>query len=152
MNISDDGIEFIRKHEDTRHAAYRDSGGVWTVGVGHTGPEVVRGLKWTDEQIDAALREDLAECEAALEDYCHVPLTQNQYDSLISLIFNIGVGAFKGSTLLRLLNAGNVTGATAQFKRWNKDNGKVVQGLVNRRAAEEALFVRPDRSERARSV
>lgn len=140
METSPAGVAFVRRREKVCYAAYQDGGGVWTIGVGHTGPEVVRGLTWTDEEVDLALQEDLRECEEGIEDYCFVPLTQTQYDALVSFIFNEGVEKFRTSTLLKLLNVRNYAGVAGQFARWKYDNGKIVQGLINRRAFERDLF------------
>jgi lysozyme len=144
MKISPHGIEAIKRHEGLRLQAYLDSAGVATVGVGHTA-----GVKMGDvisvEQADQFLREDLAWVEAAIRNHVKVPLTQNQYDALCSLIFNIGAGGFQESTLLRKLNAGDYAGAADEFPRWNKATVQgsltVIPGLSTRRTAERALFL-----------
>ncbi len=140
MNISQKGLEFIKDVEGVKLVAYLDTGGVWTIGVGHTGPEVVKGLTATTEQVLQWLSEDSKTATDAINKLVKVPLTQNQFDSLTSFVFNIGVNAFSKSTLLRLLNQGRYKEASEQFKRWNLDNGKVEQGLINRRVKEEKLF------------
>lgn len=134
--------EAIKKAEGLRLKAYLDTGGVWTIGYGHTGPEVVEGLTITLDGAERLLREDLRTAEGHVNKLVKVALTQNQFDALVSFVYNIGGGAFKESTMLRLLNAGDYEGAANQFPRWNKDNGKVVAGLTNRRREERELFLR----------
>jgi GH24 family phage-related lysozyme (muramidase) len=96
----------------------------------------------TQAEADERLRDDLGDAEAAVERLVTVPLNPNEHAALVSLVFNIGSGAFSHSTLLRLLNGGNRAGAARQFKRWNRGGGKVLNGLVKRRAAETALFLK----------
>lgn len=141
MNLSPAGIAALQQYESCRLAAYQDTGGVWTIGWGHIGPDVHPGLVWTQEQADAAFVRDTNWAQAAVRCDVAVPLTQNQFDALVSLVFNIGAGNFARSTLLRLLNQGNYRGAADQFLRWNMDNGHVVPGLENRRAAERRMFL-----------
>jgi lysozyme len=138
--MSRQGLEFLQDLEGTSYVAYKDTGGVWTNGTGHTGPDVYPGQRATDEQVMAWLAEDVKEAEEAVTKYVTAPLTQNQFDALVSFVFNIGASAFKNSTLLRKLNAGDYDGAIGQFKRWNLDNGKVVAGLSKRRMLEASLF------------
>ena len=132
----------IKIAEGLRLKAYLDTGGVWTIGYGHTGPEVVKGLTITMEQAEALLTEDLRTAEDHVNSAVKVKLTQNQFDALVSFVYNIGGGAFKESTLLRLLNAGDYEGAANQLPRWVKDNGRLIDGLVNRRREERELFLR----------
>jgi lysozyme len=120
MRISDDGIKRLEVREGKRNKAYKDSKGIWTIGVGHTGPNVYEGLAWTNQQIDDALRDDLATAEQAVNISVHVPLTQNQYDALVSFVFNVGVKAFKGSSLLKVLNLGLYDMAAAGILSWDK--------------------------------
>ena len=140
MITSDKGIALIKQFEGLRLAAYDDGGGVWTIGVGHTGPEVVPGLTIDDAEATRLLKSDLSAAEQCVDECVEVELTQEQFDALVSFVFNLGCSQFKASTLLRLLNAGNYEGAKSQFSRWNKDNGRVLPGLVSRRAAEAELF------------
>lgn len=140
-DIDDKGLADIIGHEGKKNAAYWDAyGGVWTIGVGHTGPEVHQDLVWTDQQVMDALRADCAWAVAALNRLVTVPLDQNQVNALVDFIFNEGAGAFGGSTLLRLLNAGDYKGADAQFQRWNLAGGRVLAGLVKRRQDEAEEF------------
>ena len=141
MKTSSAGVRAIMEREGKRSVAYPDpaTGGVpWTIGVGHTGPEVHPGLYWSDEQIEDALAADLAKFEAAVNT-CKVPLSQNQYDALVSFAFNVGDGAFLSSTLLRKLNDGFYDAASWEFRRWN--NPAIV---TSRRAGEWVQFNTPD--------
>ena len=143
MQISQAGIDAIKRHEGLRLFAYQDVAGVWTVGYGST-KGVEPGQHITSSEAEFRLRRDLEWVEKCIADNVTVPLTQNQYDALCSLIFNIGSGAFKDSTLLRKLNAGDYAGAAEQFTRWDKATvGGVLQpvaGLASRRRAEQSLF------------
>lgn len=142
MRISANGIAVAHYFEQCRLVAYPDPGSKdgkpWTIGWGHTGPEVVKGLVWTQAQADAAFEKDLLKFEARVARLVKVSLTQGQYDALV--LFDYNTGALHSSTMLKLLNAGDYAGAQAQFKRWNKNDGKVMRGLIRRRAAEECLF------------
>lgn len=135
---------FVKEWEKLRLEAYRDGGGVWTIGWGHTGPEVRPGMRISERQADLLLVEDMAEATAAVDRLATVPLTDHQRAALISFAFNVGVGAFEDSTLLRELNGSDYAGVPAQLRRWVYDNGKIVEGLRNRREAEIALWRTPD--------
>lgn len=139
MNISEKGKVLIKSFEGVRLTAYHCSAGVLTIGYGHTG-NVKLGQKITQEQADCYLMQDLYKTEQQINKLVRVSLTQNQYDALCSLVFNIGTGAFNKSTLLAKLNKGDYHGASEEFKRWNKVGGIVNAGLVRRRQAEEDLF------------
>jgi hypothetical protein len=102
------------------------------------------GDKCTAQQADRYLAHDLQEFERAVAAMVTVPVTSNQFSALVSLAYNIGISALRGSTLLRLLNAGDYAGAANQFLRWNRGGGRVLPGLVKRRAAERDLFLTPD--------
>ncbi|OOF55775.1 lysozyme [Rodentibacter genomosp. 2] len=144
MKISEKGINHIIRDEGERLMAYQDIVGIWTIGVGHTGfvdgKPVARGMTITKEKSREILKVDLARFEKAVNANVKVPLTQNQFDALVSLAFNIGEGAFSRSTLVRKLNAGDYQGASQQFLVWKNAGGKVSQGLLNRRKREKALF------------
>jgi lysozyme len=139
MNTSDKGAEFITQHEGERLKAYRDVAGILTIGVGHTG-DVEEGDTITKEQSRELLLGDLSEAEDAVNAYVKVELNQNQYDALVSFVFNVGAGNFKSSTLLKKLNAGDYEGAAGQFERWDMAGGRHIPGLLKRRHAEAALF------------
>lgn len=153
MRTSAEGIALLHHYESCRLVAYPDPGSVdghpWTIGWGHTGKEVKRGLVWTQAQADAAFVQDLAETEAGVERLVKVPLNQGQFDALVSFAYNVGLdenrnGKAEGlgeSTLLRKLNARDYAGAAEQFLLWNKNDGVVMYGLTRRRTAERALFL-----------
>lgn len=132
----------IKTFEGLRLNAYRDSVGVLSIGYGHTGVDVVPGMKITVDQAEAMLNEDIANAVALITQYITVSLNQNQLDSLTSLVFNLGVAPLKG-TLGSLLNKGFFEAAALQFPRWCHAGGQVLQGLVTRRAAEQKLFQTP---------
>jgi lysozyme len=129
-----------QQFEGLRLEAYQDTGGVWTIGFGHT-KGVKKGDKCTKEDAEAYLREDMAEAVKAVNDLVKVGITQQQFDALCDFVFNLGVNAFRNSTLLRLLNTGDYKSAYNQFARWKYDNGRVIEGLVRRRKAEADLFI-----------
>lgn len=149
MQTSPSGRAAIARREGTKLIAYQDSVGIWTVGVGHTSaagpPKVMRGLKITAAESDEILARDLASVEAAVSSLVEVPLSQNEFDALVSLVFNIGAGAFKKSTALRSLNGGNRTGAADAMLAFNKATvgGRKValKGLATRRQDERAQFL-----------
>lgn len=142
MKTSDKGIELIKSFEGCRLVGYADLGGVPTVGYGSTGPDVTVGMKITQQQADARLLKDLARFETGVSDLVKVSINQNEFDALVSFSFNVGLGALKQSTLLRLLNDGtDRTTVAAEFSRWDKVDGKSVEGLTRRRKAEKELFL-----------
>jgi lysozyme len=134
---------FLKRWEGLRLEAYKDGGGVWTIGYGHT-KGVKPGDTITLEEAKQLLDADLLIYEKAVNSGVKRPITQNQYDAFVSLCYNIGTNGFQGSTALRRFNAGDIDGAAEALTWWNKDNGKVIQGLVNRRYAEKELFLTPD--------
>ena len=138
-SVSD--VSLIKEFEGCELTAYKDIVGVWTIGYGHT-KTVKPGMKITQRGAEELLRHDLAWVEAVINKYVKAPLTQNQYDAVASLIYNVGGTAFSKSTILRKLNAGDIYGASLEFKRWNKAGGRIVNGLIRRREAERAQFVK----------
>ena len=143
MNISQNGIELIKKFEGCRLEAYKCPAGILTIVYGHTGSEVRLGQKITQEQAEKYLKQDLTIHSNNVSRLVKVPLNQNQYDALVSFEYNVGYGNFASSTMLKLLNQKKYSEAAAQFGRWVYANKKVLQGLVRRRAAEKELFVKP---------
>lgn len=139
QRISDAGLEFIMQAEGCRLEAYRDSVGVLTIGYGHT-RLVADGDRITQDEATALLREDLGKVYTCIGACVTLPLTQGQFDALCSFAFNLGCGALKGSTLLKMLNSGDYSGAEQQFQRWNKAGGSVLAGLTKRRAGEAQMF------------
>lgn len=140
MRTSQKGIDLIKKFEGCRLEAYKCPAGIWTIGYGHT-KGVKDGQIITQEQAEEFLREDLRIFEQTVESCVKVPLSQNQFDALVSFCYNCGSGALKTSTLLRLLNEGKYSSAADQFLRWNKAGGKVLVGLTRRREEEREMFL-----------
>ena len=137
------GLAIIRSYEKLRLKAYLPTpNDVWTIGYGHT-KGVAPGLTCTEAQALVWLREDCAEAMEAVNALT-CPLTQNQYDALVSFVFNIGGANFASSTMRRLLEAKEYALAAGQFQRWNKQKGVVLNGLTRRRAEEAALFNSPE--------
>jgi len=137
--INTAGLALVRSCEGFRLEAYQDTSGIWTIGYGHT-----RGVKPGDSisagPAEQLLEADLTEAEQAVAALIKVPLTDNQFSALVSFVFNEGADAFARSTLLRKLNEGGYSLVPACLKSWIFDNGKVMPGLVKRRAAEAALW------------
>lgn len=137
-------LDLIRRFEGCRLSAYPDpgtGGDPWTIGYGHTGPEVRRGLVWTQAQADAALALDVAKFADKVEKLIgDAATTQGEFDALVSFAYNLGTGNLASSTLLRKHKAGDKAGAAAEFGKWTRAAGRVLPGLVTRRAAEAALY------------
>jgi lysozyme len=138
--FNSNGMRLLRIVEGLRLLAYKDGGGVWTIGYGHTGPAVREGCHITEDEAQKLLLWDLEEAGDAVTRLVTKPLNDNQYSALVCFVFNIGQGKFATSTLLRKLNTGDYDGASKEFGRWNHDNGRVVDGLTLRRKAEQMLF------------
>ena len=121
---------------------YEDVAGNWTVGVGHLIPkdQPIRAI--SQQEADDLLVVDLASASDDVRRYVTVPLNDNQLSALISFTFNLGGPALKGSTLLKKLNAGDYFGASQEFPKWSNAGGVRVQGLLRRRLAEQALFIK----------
>jgi len=132
-------LDLLKEFEGLRLEAYQDIGGVWTIGYGHT-KTAKADMSITKAGADALLMGDIKWVTEAIERFVSVPLNDNQYSALVSLIYNIGEGAFRKSTLLRHLNNGDYRLASAEFPRWNKVKGVTVRGLTNRRLKEQELF------------
>ena len=140
MKLSEAGIAIIKKYEGCRYLAYQDGGGVWTIGYGFT-KGVKFGMSMSPEECERRLQDEVCGYEEAVLKACIVPPTQHQFDALVSLSWNIGIAGLSRSTVIRLHNQKDFVNASRAFNMWNQDNGKVVQGLVNRRAAEAALYL-----------
>ena len=139
MRTSEAGVNLIKSFEGCRTTAYRCSAGVWTIGYGHT-VDVKEGMTITQHQCDVMLEVDIETYEKYVNEYVVVTLTQNQFDALVSWVYNLGPTNFRKSTMLKVLNAGKYEEVPYQMKRWNKAGGKVLKGLVVRREAEAELF------------
>jgi lysozyme len=142
MILSQTGKALIQSFESCKLYAYQDERGIWTIGWGHT-TGVVPYLTCTPQDADGWFDQDTQNVINAVNNSVKVPLTQNQFDALVSFTYNVGVGSEAHSTLLQLLNAGNFQGAADQFLLWNHVNGQVDAGLTRRREAEQALFLEP---------
>lgn len=140
MELSDKGVTFICENEGLRLQAYRDTGGVPTIGYGHT-KGVRMGDVITKEQAVEFLKQDTAEAVTNVNKLVKIPITQDQFDALVDFVFNIGSTQFASSTLLKLLNSGDYVAASKQFARWKYDNGKEVAGLIARRKRTADLFL-----------
>ena len=136
--------DLIAKWEGLRAEAYLCPAGVWTIGYGHTGPDVEKGMRISQSAALLLLEADIQPAASAVRSAARVKLNQNQFDALVSFVFNLGAGALGSSTLLGKLNRGDFEGAADEFPKWNKAGQpkKVLPGLVTRRAAERALFRR----------
>ena len=147
--VTPEVVQHVKRFEGCKLTAYPDPGSKngepWTIGYGHTSDgflKVEKGLRITQDVADGALENDLNEIAAAVERLVKVKLNDNQFGALVSFTFNVGVGAFSKSTLLKKLNAGNYDAVPGELARWNKNDGKVMAGLTNRRAAEAGLWAK----------
>ena len=146
MKTSQSGIDLIKRFEGLELEAYQDIAGVWTIGYGHI--ETAKpGMRITEREAEALLQRDLKPREQAVGRIVSVPLNQNEFDALVSFVYNVGVEAFRRSTARRRLNNNDRIGAADALTWWNKATvGGVlreVTGLTRRRAAERALFLTP---------
>lgn len=143
MQLSHQGIEALKEREGFESKAYKDTGGVWTIGYGTikaNGQRVEQGMECTQAEATQWLIDDLVWAQTAVNKSVKVPLSQHQFDALVSFVYNIGEDAFYKSTMLRKLNAKDYAGAAGEFDRWVMDNGKRVKGLENRRNSEQEQF------------
>ncbi len=141
MKLGDKGRALIQSYEKCRLIAYSDQKGVSTIGWGHTGPNVHLGMACTQEQADAWFEEDIRFAVLQVIKSLDLAVNQNQFDALVAFTFNVGVTAEGHSTLIKLVNAGYVGAASAEFGKWNHIDGIVSDGLTRRRAAERELFL-----------
>ena len=139
MNISQEVISLIKKFEGCELEAYQCAAGVWTIGYGST-KDVKEGDTLTQKEADNLLLHEMQEYEGYIKELVKVPLKQNQFDALVSWVFNLGPANLKASTMLKFLNAGDYHLIPSQIKRWNKASGKVLEGLIRRREAEALMF------------
>ena len=154
MQMSENGLALLQQWEGFKLQVYKDSAGFPTIGVGHlitkaeqaSGTITINGAAvqyaggLTDQQTLDLLAQDVQPAEQAVNAGVTVPLNQNQFDALVSFTFNVGVGAFQSSTLLKVLNQQQYDDVPAQLLRWTRAGGQVVQGLVNRRENEIKLW------------
>ena len=149
MNTNARGIALIKQFEGFRSNAYRCPAGIWTVGYGHTSaagaPQVGPLTKVTRQEAEEILINDLDKFEVGVDRAVKVPLTPNQFSALVSFAYNVGVGAFRSSSVLKAVNAGDFDAVPRRLALWVKGGGKTLPGLVKRRAAEADLFMEPDK-------
>lgn len=140
MRTSHKGIDLIKRFEGLRLKAYKCPAGVWTIGYGHTNNVRPDDIITEQEALELLLI-DLKQFEGAINQLVLKTLNQSQYDACISFVFNVGIGNFKKSTLLKKLNAGDFIGASNEFPKWVYAKKKKLAGLVRRRQAEKELFL-----------
>jgi lysozyme len=133
----------IKRFEGCRLQAYQDVVGVWTIGYGNTGPDIIQGITWTQDQADAELAKDVHDFMARLAKSLKVQPTDYQMAAMTSLCYNIGIDHFLGSTLLRRFNSGDIKAAAAAFLSWKFAGGQVDKGLLWRREQEQHTFLTP---------
>lgn len=138
--ISSDAVALVKHFEGCKLTAYRCPAGVLTIGYGHTGPDVREGLTITQARAEELLTADLQPLASFITKMVVLPLAQHQLDALACFVFNVGRGAFEQSTMLGYLRGGQWASAAGEFQRWVKADGRVLPGLVSRRAAERSLF------------
>lgn len=143
MKTNEEALDVIKRFEGLRLKAYRCPAGIWTIGYGSTGQHVHEGLEITEEQADALLRSDVRHAENAVKRGVNVDLNENEFGALVSFTFNVGGNAFWKSTLRALVNRSDRIAAAKEFAKWNKAGGVVLAGLIERRKAEAALFMKP---------
>ena len=140
MNVTQRGIDIIKEFEGCKLTAYLCPAGKWTVGYGQTGSKIVEGVKWAQWQADEALAHHCEGLADHITKRLRVPVTQCQFDALVCFVYNVGIGAFETSTMLRLLNGGDYVGASGQFGRWLNKGSTFEAGFRRRREAERQLF------------
>lgn len=152
MQLSKAGVDYIKKFEAYRAKPYQDSKGVWTIGYGNTYYPNGKRVSPNDKPITEA---EASELKRTITNRDFVPsvnimlrdeikagkITQNMFDALVSLAYNIGTGALAASTVIRKLKAGDINGAADAFRRFNISGGKVLKGLINRREEERKIFL-----------
>ena len=144
MNLSNNGIQLLKRLEGFRPKAYLDSGNRLTIGYGHLiqpddgvpPGDIIDPVKGCE-----LLKRDVAWAEAAVDREVLVDLNQDQFDALVIFVYNVGATAFKNSTMLKMINKGDMAGASEQFVRWNRAGGMEILGLLKRRKEEQALFL-----------
>lgn len=151
--INEAGLRLIREFEGLRLTAYQCPAGVWTIGYGHT-KGVTPGQTISTAMAESMLRTDITSFASGVILFCTKRPNENQMAALTSLAYNIGLGAFSKSTVLRHHNAGKFAEAASAFGMWNKAGGRVRAGLTRRRAAEAALYLTPvaDEAQTTRAV
>jgi lysozyme len=143
MEYSKTGLLLTEQFEGCRLEAYQDVRGIWTIGYGHIFGVNANTPPCTMDQAAAWLAEDIQSAVGSVNRLVKTTLTQSEFDAICDFIFNVGVGNFAGSTMLKLLNKGDYAGAASEFDRWDIAGGNVVAGLLRRREAEREEFNGP---------
>ncbi len=144
MRLTQAGVDLIKEFEGCRLEAYPDPGTgsvPWTIGYGHTGPDVTKGMSITQERAEELLRKDLMKFELGVIELVPGVTSDNQFSACVSLAYNIGIENFKRSLLLRCMQKYNFDHAAGEFLKWNHAGGRVLKGLTRRREAEMKLFL-----------
>lgn len=141
MILGPKGKALIQSFESLALVSYQDQRGIWTIAWGHTGPNVGPGQVCTPDQASVWFDEDTQTAVHGVWRTIDIALTQNQFDALVSFTYNVGIGSEAHSTLVKLINAGQIQQAADQFLVWDHVNGVENAGLTRRRAAEQALFL-----------
>jgi len=143
LSYSTDGLNLTKGFEGLQLTAYPDQTGVWTIGYGHTSPGVHRGMTITEGEAEIFLESDIAGSVAAVNRLVTCEIDQCHFDALVDFVFNLGCASLSQSTLLRMINKGDLAGAQLQFHLWDHAGGVVIPGLLRRREAEAQLFAGP---------
>ena len=133
--------DFVKQHEGCKLIAYQDQGGTWTIGYGHTGPDVYSGVVWTQAQADNALQSDLNKAETAVRVMVDVAVGPQSIGALMSFVFNLGPAALRGSTALMLINKGDHLGGAKALVAWDHIGAVENKGLLIRRLGEALLYL-----------
>lgn len=141
MRASSKAEDIIKRFEECRLKAYKCPAGVWTIGWGTTGKGIKEGLVITQPTADNMLKAHIMDLSLELTDIFGKKLEQNEFDAIVSFVYNIGMGAFRKSTMCHLLLEGKTAEASKEFERWVYASGKKLPGLVKRREAEKDLFL-----------
>ena len=144
MQYSKDGLHLTEQFEGVRLTSYPDpatGGDPWTIGYGHTGSDVHPNMTITQQQAEELLMKDVQKASQAVNSKVHTDITQDEFDALVDFVFNVGVGNFAGSTLLKKINEGDMEGASHEFEKWDMAAGKHMAGLLKRRHAETQEFI-----------
>lgn len=142
LSYDGNGLSITKNFENCKLAAYWDPyAKCWTIGWGHTGPDVQEGMSITQDEADTLLLQDTMRAQLTINTYVDVVLTQQEFDALVDFVFNCGPANFRESTMLKLLNAGKYHAAAAQLDEWDHAGGVELAGLLRRRQAETAEFL-----------
>lgn len=148
MRMTEEGLALIREWEGFRGRAYRDAVGIWTIGFGHTSmagaPEVSPGLEISHAQAEKILAHDVETFARGVASAVTATLSDNEFSALVSFAYNVGLGNFRSSSVLKALNAGDRAAVPRRLQLWVKAGGRTLPGMVKRRAAEAALFLKTD--------